>query len=202
VLRAAVAIVMALAAATRQPAAAVARSGAVTLTLPADLIASPAVKEQLTSGLTTVFIVTASADDGARDARGAARISIRLELWEERYVVSVADAAGQQRSLTFASDAELAKWWSGSPLTVVAAWRPFQKGVDVDVRLRMLPFSAREESDTRRWLSRTLSSASDRSAETAERSAAILRALVETSIRRRPLLEEHWKIRATRDAAP
>ena len=116
--------------------------------------------------------------------------------------MSVADAAGKQRTLTFASDAELAKWWSGSPLIVVAASRPLQKAVDVDVRLRMLPFSAREESDTRRWLSRTLSSASDRSAETAERSAAILRALVETSIRRRPLLEEHWKVRATRDATP
>jgi hypothetical protein len=206
VLRNAVAIVVAAWAAMRQPAVAIARTGAVTLTLPAGLIASPAVKEQLTSGLTTVFIVTATANDGSRDATGAARISIRLELWEERYIVSVADATGQQRSLTFASDADLAKWWSGSPLIVVAASRPLQRapsnGMDVDVRLRMLPFSAREESDTRRWLSRNLSSASDRSAETPERSAAILRALVETSIRRRPLLEEHWKLRATRDSTP
>jgi hypothetical protein len=174
--------------------ATVARTGAVTVTLPADLMKSTIVKEQLTSGLTTVFFVAGSAED----ARGEARISVRYELWEERYLVAVVDAAGQRRSLTFASDAELAAWWSGSPLVIIAP-HTFAKKVEVDVHLRMLPFSASEESDAQRWLSRTLSSTPEHTEATAERSASILRALVETSVKRRPLLDEHWRVRAARE---
>lgn len=174
--------------------ATVARTGAVTITLPAELIKSSVVKEQLTSGLTTVFIVAAAADG----ARGEARISVRYELWEERYVVAVVDAGGQQRSLTFASDTELAAWWSGSPLVVIAP-HPVAKEVEVDIHLRMLPFSAREEVDAQRWLSRTLSSAPEPTQPTSERSASILRALVETSVKRRPLLDRRWRVRAARE---
>jgi len=174
----------------------VARTGAIEITLPADLIQSPVVKEQLTSGLTTVFILSAAAED----ARGEARISVRYELWEERYLVTVFDAAGQQRNLTLASDAELEKWWSGSALVVIAPHH-FAKEVEVDVHLRMLPFSAREENDAQRWLSRTLSTTPDGTETTIERSAPILRALVETSVKRRPLLDRHWRIRAAREGA-
>jgi hypothetical protein len=174
--------------------ATVARTGAVTITLPAELIKSSVVKEQLTSGLTTVFIVAATGDGG----RGEARISVRYELWEERYFVAVADAAGQQRSLTLTSDTELAAWWSGSPLVVIAP-HTFAKEVEVDIHLRMIPFSAREEVDAQRWLSRTLSTAPESTQPTSERSAPILRALVETSIKRRPLLDRHWRVRAARE---
>jgi hypothetical protein len=198
---AAVVMVLAAWAAIRAPAAAIAGSGAVTLALPAELIRSAAVREQLTSGLTTVFIVTASASDGSHDASGAVRVSIRLELWEERYLVQVTDATGQQRSLTFASDGDLAKWWSGGSFVVLTP-HPFPKSVEVDVRLRMLPFSAQEEADTRRWLSRSISSAPQGSSDNSERSATILRALVETSIRRRPLLDLRWRVRATRESTP
>jgi hypothetical protein len=201
VLPPAVVVLLAAWAALREPSVAIARGGAVTATFPADLIRSAAVKEQLTSGLTTVFIVTASATGGSRDASGAARISIRFELWEERYLVQVTDAMGQQHNLTFASDTELAKWWSGAPLAVLAP-QPLPKNVEVEVRLRMLPFSAQEEADTRRWLSRTLTSAPQGSPATGEQSATILKALVETSIRRRPLLDLRWKVRASREGTP
>lgn len=174
--------------------ATVARTGAMTITLPAELMKSAAVKEQLTSGLTTVFIVAAAAGD----ARGEARISVRYELWEERYLVAVIDAAGQQRNLTLASEGELAAWWSGSPLVIIAP-HPFAKEVEVDIHLRMLPFSAREESETQRWLSRTLSTTPEHTEQTSERSASILRALVETSVKRRPLLDRHWRVRAARE---
>jgi hypothetical protein len=174
--------------------ATIGRTGAVAITLPAELIQSATVKEQLTSGLTTLFIVAASAED----ARGEARISVRYELWEERYAVTVVDAAGQQRNLTLASDTELASWWSGSPLTVIAP-HASRKETEVDIHLRMLPFSAREESDAQRWLSRTLSATPDRTEPAGERSASILRALVETSVKRRPLLDRHWRVRAVRE---
>lgn len=193
----AVAVVLAAWAAIREPSIAISKAGAVTATLPSELIRSAAVKEQLTSGLTTLFIVTAS----TRDASGAARISIRLELWEERYLVQVTDAMGQQHNLMFASDTELAKWWGEAPLVVLAP-RAVPKSVEVDVRLRMLPFSAQEEADTRRWLSRTLSSAPQGSPDGSEQSATILKALVETSIRRRPLLDLRWKVRASREGTP
>jgi len=190
-------IVLALTAgaADRRPGAAVAPNGALTITLPAELLRSSEVKEQLTSGLTTLFVITVTADDGAQSANGAARIDVRFALWEEQYVVSTIEATGQERQFTFDDDAALARWWSENPLTV-AAPRKYGPRVDVRVKLKLLPFSSQEQRDTRRWLARTLARGSVES--NPAQSADILRMIVETSIRRRPLLEREWTVRAER----
>lgn len=185
-------------AAERLPSAAVSADGTLTITLPADLLRSREVKEQLTSGLTTVFVITVTADDGQQTARGGARIDVRYALWEEQYLVSILDPSGPQRQVTFDSEAAFARWWTENALAVTAP-RPFAKRVDVQVKLKMLPFSSQEQSDTRRWLSRSLSASQDRTDDArATRSAEILRIIVETSVRRRPLLEREWSARAER----
>jgi hypothetical protein len=113
-------------------------------------------------------------------------------LWEEKYLVSVIEATGQERQFTFDSDAALERWWSENPLTV-AAPRKYGPRVDVRVKLKLLPFSSQEQRDTRRWLARTLSG---NTAGAPEPTSDILRIIVETSIRRRPLLEREWTVRA------
>jgi hypothetical protein len=186
----------------RRPAAAISRNGALSITLPADLLRSAEVTEQLTSGLTTTFTLAVSANDGHGTTKGGARIDIRLELWEEKYLVTITGPTGEESKLTLGSRPELEQWWSVYPLMVIPP-RSYKSAADVQVTLRMLPFSAREQSDTRRWLSRTLSASKSAGDERdGERSADVLRIIVETSVRRRPLLERQWSVRAVRDASP
>jgi len=184
----------------RRPTAALSPAGALTITLPAELMRSQEVQQQLTSGLTTVFVVDVNAEDGHRSTKGGARIDIRFELWEEKYLVSLIDGTGQERKLTFASEGALRQWWSDNPLTVTPP-RPYGRRVEVKVTLTMLPFSSQEQSDTQRWLSRTLSASSARDADPSPaQSAELLRIIVQSSTRRRPLLERQWSVRAERDA--
>lgn len=185
--------------ASPRPKAAIARSGALTITLPAALLRSREVRQQLTSGLTTVFILAVDAKDDGRTTKGGAKIDVRFALWEEQYLVTLTDPTGQERKLTFAGETELARWWGEHPVVVIPP-RRFGPRVDVEVKLKMLPFSSQEQSDTQRWLSRTLSANRGPTGEvTPAQSAEILRIIVETSIRRRPLLEYQWSLRAERE---
>ena len=182
--------------AVRAPSASISKTGAVAITLPAGLLASPEVRRQLTSGLTTVFTIAATVRDEQSTTIGGARVDVRFELWEEKYLVTVTGPSGAVQTQTFSSDADLARWWSENALVVTTPHR-FGSRVSVSVKLKMLPFSAQEQRDTQRWLARTLASRSTESAELSpSQSAEILRIIVETSVRRRPLLEHAWTVRA------
>lgn len=193
-------VVLAARAMPAAPAATITMHGELAITLPADLLRKKEVKDHLTSGLTTVFVIAATARDGNDTTKGGARIEVRFKLWEEQYVVSVIGPTGVERQTTFANAEAFERWWSENPLTVTVA-RRYGPHVDVRVKLTMLPFSAREQSDTRRWLARTLSATPANDPAPAQ-SAEILRILVETSVRRRPLLEREWSVRATREGQP
>lgn len=178
--------------------------GALAITLPADLLRKKEVKDHLTSGLTTVFLVATTARDDADNTgttKGGARVEVRFALWEEQYVVTVIGPTGEEHTTKLDSEAELERWWGGSPL-IVSPPRRYGPRVDVRVRLTMLPFSSREQSDTRRWLARTLSASAGAGDRTPAQSAEVLRIIVETSIRRRPLLEREWSVRAVREGGP
>lgn len=184
-----------------RPTATVSAAGALSIRLPAELLRSKEVRKQLTSGLTTVFIVTISTADRYAVTKAAAKIDIRYELWEEKYLVTFLDPAGREQKRVFPTEAALAQWWSDNPLMMSEA-RTFSPPLDVQVTLKMLPFSSKEQSETQRWLSRALSASGAAKAEqTPARSAEVLRIIVETSIRRRPLLEYRWSVRATGEAA-
>ena len=175
-------------------AATIARSGAVGIHLPANLLQKPEVHKQLTSGLTTIFVISAAADG----VKGNATVEVRYELWEEKYLVTVLDAEGHAQTLTLASEVALAQWWSDNPLIVIPPHKLAQR-VDVQVRLKMLPFSSREQRDAQRWLSRTLSASHAPAGEiTPAQSEDVLRMIVDASTRRRPLLEYEWSVQATR----
>lgn len=194
-----VAASVSLAGASHQPQAIVSRAGAVEILLPADLLSTAEVQEQLTNGLTTVFVVTGSARGRRGTAAGALKIEVRYELWEEHYLVSSTDSAGE-RKWTLSNHAALEKWWSEEPKSLIPA-REFEAPVDVEVKLTMLPFSAKEAADTRRWLARTLAAPRNGDpAASGEQAADALRAIVETSIARRPLLVRRWTVRAAKES--
>ena len=174
-------------------------AGALTITLPSDLIAKKEVREHLTSGLTTVFVIATFAEEDGGVTSGGARVEVRFALWEEQYVVNVIDPSGDEHRMTFASAAAFERWWAENPLTVSPP-RRYGPRVDVRVKLTMLPFSARDQSDTRKWLARTLSESAAANERTAAQSAEVLRAIVETSVKRRPLLVREWTMHATRES--
>ena len=176
------------------PSASITRAGAVMVKLPAAILASAEVKKHITSGLTAAFVVQVNAGD----AKGGARVSVRQDLWEEKYLVTTLDATGREESYTFPTDEKLAEWWATAALLVMRARPPSAK---MQVRLGVLPFSAREEAATREWLARAMTTmGSVKEAPVNKRSdagaAKILDVIVGTSIQRRPILEYKWTIDA------
>jgi hypothetical protein len=171
----------------------------MSVTLPSGMLRERDIAHQLTSGLTTVFIVAVDAVDRNGRSAGGARLDVRLDLWEEAYLVTVTDGAAQQRKLRFATEAELVRWWNETPVTVIRP-QTFAPVVEVSVRLTMLPFSNQEQMNTQKWLARTLSESRGPGGESMPtQSSEILRMIVESSVKRRPLLERRWKVQAERD---
>jgi hypothetical protein len=188
------------------PLVAVTRSGSMTVTLPAGMLRERDVAHQLTSGLTTVFIVSVEASPHQGKNAGGVRADVRLDLWEEAYFVTITDGAAQQRKLRFASEAELVRWWNETPLTVIRS-NTFPAdvqngGFEAMVKLTMLPFSNQEQANTQKWLARTLSESRGPTRENLPtQSSEILRMIVESSVKRNPLLERRWRVRVERDEA-
>ena len=193
-----IAAVAALAAAqVTVPSATISQAGAVTLTLPATMLHSKEVKKHMTSGLTTAFVILVTCGE----AKGGARVSVRYELWDETYLVTALDATGREKKLTFASPEKLEEWWATSGLSVI---RGEAKSPRLNVTVKVLPFSAREQAETQRWLSRVFTSMqSVKDAPVDKRSdpgaAKILDVIVSTSIQRRPILEYQWTVDAKAD---
>ena len=117
------------------------------VTLPTNVLQMAAVRKQLNSGLTTTVIVTATAR-GTSD-RGAARIEIRRDLWDEVWLATRIEFDGKIVSDRLPSAAALERWWR-TPLRVIVT-----PATALDMRLDVLPFSAAEEKDARQWVAKS-----------------------------------------------
>jgi hypothetical protein len=186
--------------AAQAPVLEVTREGFVLTRLP-PVLAEPEVRKQLGTGLTTSFVFQATTKGGGAKTRGAARVDVRYELWDEVYLVSRIDASGRAQRTTFPSFERLSEWWRDSRLVVL---RPPASTAarNVEVRLRVIPFSQAEQLDAQRWFSQALSAersgtASDL-AEAVENQpesfSQVLNLLMATSIGRPALLEYEWKL--------
>lgn len=169
--------------------------------LPA-LLAGEEVRRQLATGLTTSLVFEARVVDasGVR-TRGAARVDIRYELWDEVYLVTRIDAAGRAVRTTLPSFESLATWWREAKLNLARTpkgGRPWQ----AEVRLRVIPFSQAEQLEAQRWFSQALSAEKSGGAGAAsgavedqpESFSQVLNVLLATSIGRPALLEYEWKV--------
>lgn len=183
-------VLLAAAAATHAtPRARMLPDGEVEVLLPDSVLTRKEVARQLTSGLTTAFVLRVE----QRKLSGGARVEIRYDLWEETYLITVLEFDGRIRKAKIASG-KLAEWWRGSALRVLHASPPIDS---VQARLQVLPFSAREEADAERWLSDSVGASPKKNAATDPRSSAsgLLDAIIGTSVQRRPILEFRWTIR-------
>jgi hypothetical protein len=157
--------------------------GIITLTPPAAVLQKANVRKHLESGLTTTFAVEAG--------EGKARIEIRYDLWDERWLITTVDVNGREHDEAVPSYARLVSWWSALALPVSRA-----EGTRMRIRMSVLPFSERERSDTEEWVTRTVGLARGGSeAPVAEGSVpgmGVLDAAIATSIQRRVVERFEW----------
>ena len=172
-----------LARAQPRPAFSALPGGVVGIALPPSMLEESAIRKQLDSGLTTVFLIVAR-ERGTKNS-GAARVEIRYDLWDEVWIVrkiEIDRRPEQQRLTTF--DA-LTKWWRNTTRIFASA----ANRVTLDVELRVLPFSAAEGKDARDWISKSGGVASASSG-----SGGIVDALIGTTIAARPITTYRWNI--------
>jgi hypothetical protein len=185
--------------ALQAPAIETARDG-LTLTRLPPILSEPEIRKQLGTGLTTSFIfeATTKGTTGGK-VRGAARVDVRYELWDEVYIVTRIDAAGRAVRVTLPSFERLAEWWRDARLAVIRDPRGAPR---LEIRLRVIPFSQAEQLDAQRWFSQALSAEKSGSAgalsEAVENQPEsfnqILNFLMATSIGRPALVEYEWNL--------
>ncbi|HEX9941985.1 MAG TPA: hypothetical protein VGG03_08215 [Thermoanaerobaculia bacterium] len=188
-------------AALQAPALEAAREGLVLHRLP-PVLSEQEVRKQLGTGLTTSFVFETTARSAAGvKTKGAARVDVRYELWDELYIVTRIDSSGRAARVTLPSFERLAEWWRDARLVVI---RPPAAGTArrIEVRLRVIPFSQAEQLDAQRWFSQALSAESSGSAgavseaveDQPESFSQVLSLLMATSIGRPALLEYEWNL--------
>lgn len=166
-----------------------------------DVLSRPEVRTNLSSGLTTTFVVRVNAADeqGAR-ASGGGTVAIRFEPWDEVFLVSSAGVAGGARKESLPSFDRLAVWWHDLKLPALPAAGLASPGTwQVKISVHVVPFSESEREETQRWFSASVgdqrSNADDLSAAAKKNpDSGILALLVATSIQRRSLVSYDWTV--------
>lgn len=181
------------------PALEAAREGLVLSRLP-PILGEEEVRKQLGTGLTTSFAFEATARAAGGKLKGAARVDVRYDLWDEIYIVTRIDASGHAARVTLPSFEKLAEWWREARLVLIRG--PAAGATAVDVRLKVIPFSQAEQLETQRWFSQALSAeksgsagaVSDAVEDQPESFSQVINLLMATSIGRPSLLEYAWKL--------
>lgn len=187
-------------AATTPPAAQL-RGDALSVTLPGGLLADAEVRKRLNSGLTTTFVVVATLDD---ERTSGARIDIRFEPWDEVYFVTLCRLGAPPQRQRAASFSQLETWWRETSLPLFAAAADVKR---VQVAVDVIPFSAEEQQETQRWLTRSLGEARQPAppqtvqgqgpSPRPSASGSVLDVLIGTSIQRRPIFRRRWQLQVT-----
>jgi hypothetical protein len=156
--------------------------GVVGATLPASVLQDKSVKKQLSSGLTTTFLVIARQRELNRVT--GARIEVRYDLWDEVWIVRRIEFDGKTDRQRLTSADALEKWWR----TPVRLLSTNAARVALQVDLNVLPFSAAEEEDARQWISKS------GGVGTAAGGGGIVDALIGTTISAKPITSYRWNV--------
>ncbi len=191
---------VALAEAAESPRIELDRERRLILTGLPPILADEGVKEHLTTGLTTSIYFR----PGGKSPATGARIDIRYDLWDEVFQVAAAGHGERIERAEPRSFDDLVQWWQGLRLVIASGDRlerpwPRRWRVKADV----VPFSAAEQDDARRWFSESIEEgrrsgtgevgrSGEDSTETLSRTFNLLLA---TSIRRRVLASYTWAVR-------
>ena len=175
------------------PGVEVTPAGTIRVALDKSLLQRAEVRKHLMSGLTANFVVSIA----RREQFG--RIEIRYEPWDEVFYASAVSFDGRVEPATLRSMAELERWWSGPRLIIGN-----DPGATGTVRLlfEVVPFSASEEADAKKWIARSLAerapAARPAGGVAAPQVPSLFSAVVGSSIRRKPVLRYSWDVRLER----
>lgn len=166
------------------------------------LLVQPEVRKKLDTGLTTSFEFKL---EGGGEQRIFALFDVRFEPWDEIYEVAWVDRRGRFERLKIPSFEQLAEYWRSLRLAA-GNLPPAVSGRSEKLRLlvELVPFSQREQDETQRWFSDSLSQAGQGTAEGAAGSgkdspAALgqaLSVLMATSIERRSVFSYRFVVPA------
>lgn len=178
----------------------------VVLTILPPVLGEPEVREHLGTGLTTTFVFRVDGrDGGGSKVRGAARIEVRYELWDEIYQLAALGLDGRLQRFDAHSFEDLLDRWRNLRLPVLTGVELGSKSGGpprLDVRLEIIPFSRGEQRDTQRWFAESIDRSGAGNAEKAGRVSEdrpealgeVLHLLMATSIQRRALLDFSWEV--------
>jgi hypothetical protein len=159
------------------------------------------VQRHLSSGLTTSFLFRVRPPRPLE--QGASRIDIRLELWDEVFLVTLIDGEGRLSELQHSSPEALRKWWSEAGVVVSGPAAVAESMDSARVSLDVIPFSQAELMDTQRWLAESMGQA--RTGGRPGQSGGVSRAvgaLIATSMQRRSIRSWVWTVPIGRIDAP
>lgn len=169
--------------------------GSAAITLDARLLDEAEVRKHVFSGLTMNLLVS------LRDREPYSQISIRFEPWDELFHVRALGADGSDEKKVIRSFEALKKWWSAPRTTPAARFTP---GDRLKVSVAVIPFSASEEADAKRWLAQSLSVPTtpppEGGGQVASAPPSLFSAVIGSSIRRRPVLRFEWTVAVQRTA--
>lgn len=178
------------------------RGETLSVTLPGGLLSAGEVRKRLNSGLTTTFVIVATLDD---QRTNGARVDIRFEPWDEVYFVTLRRIGAQPQKQRAASYAQLESWWRETSLPLFTGAANAKR---VQIAVDVIPFSAEEQEETQRWLTRSLGEARQPSPPPTattqgpnprpSASGSVLDVLIGTSIQRRPIFRRRWQVQVTR----
>jgi hypothetical protein len=178
----AVALFASAAHAETRPSFIVMPGGVAAVALPASYLQEAAIRKQLASGLTTVFVIIAR-ESGSANA-GGARIEVRYDLWDEVWLAKKVEFDGRTDRQRIASFDALMQWWH----LPVRFFSSTAVHTALNVELRVLPFSAAEEQDAREWISKSGGVAAPSGA------GSFVQTLIATTITARPITTYRWNV--------
>ncbi len=166
------------------------RDGWIEVALPGSMLDEARVHRRVTSGLTATFILIGK-QRGADS--GAARFAIRFEPWDEVFILSLVHADGERSTTQLGSLEAIRQYFDSSPVRLL---RSAADETEVDVEVRLVPFSSEEAAEARDWFLESIGSTPKGEANGGASSVdGIVDVLIATSIRVRP--EAIWKWRVT-----
>lgn len=180
--------------------------GVLTITAFPEVLSRKEVRPHLGSGLTTSFVVEIEArDTRGRLVRGAGRIDVRYELWDEVYLVRTFGAAGVRRLPPMRSFEELQGAWQRLrlPVAMAGALDRAAGPWELEVALSVVPFSQSEQRDAQRWFNDSIAARppsvpappGPRSSENvASETGGVLDLFLGSSIQRRSLVRYDWVV--------
>jgi hypothetical protein len=197
------AVAVMVAATEGEPRAVVDPGGRLVISRLPALLTDPMVKRHLDSGLTTSLVFQGGPQGATKS--GAARIDVRLELWDEVYLVTLIDGEGRIQRSRRASAEDLSEWWAELEIVLVPEGGAESRAASqARVSLSVVPFSQAELVDTQRWLAESIGQArggrGGRRARGGDPDAVAV--LIATSMQRRAVRTLAWSVPIERRARP